>query len=133
MTLATAPAPKTATVADAIEQTLEWLDKQGCAEMDHERRQTKRGRYRAQARITYLPAGADRDMTFEVTTRNISREGLSFVHKTLIYPRQYVEVQLPLPDHSVRHLRAKVVRVRSAGIGLYEIGVEFTEMEVALA
>jgi hypothetical protein len=133
MTLATAPAPKTATVADAIEQTLEWLDKQGCAEMDHERRHAKRGRYRTQARITYLPAGSDRDMTFEVTTRNISREGLSFVHKTLIYPRQYVEVQLPLPDHSVRHLRAKVVRVRAAGVGLYEIGVEFTEMEVALA
>ena len=117
MTLATAPTPKTATVADAIEQTLEWLDKQGCAEMDHERRQAKRGRYRTQARITYFAPGADGQKTFEVTTRNISREGLSFVHKTLIYPRQCVHVQLPLPDHSVRQIKAKVVRVRPAGIG----------------
>jgi hypothetical protein len=122
-----------ATVADAIEQTLEWLDRQGCGEHDHERRQTRRGRYRVNARITYLQAGVDRDMHFEVNTRNLSRNGLSFIHKTLIYPRQHVTVQLPLPDHSVRELRGKVVRVRSAGIGLYEIGVEFTELEVAVA
>jgi hypothetical protein len=132
MTLAAA-APKTATVADAIEQTLEWLDKQGCAERDHERRQAKRGRYRAQAKITYFPAGFDGEKTFEVTTRNLSREGLSFIHKTLIYPRQHVQIQLPLPDHSVRQIRGKVVRVRPAGIGLYEIGIEFTEVEVAIA
>jgi hypothetical protein len=122
-----------ATVADAIEQTLEWLDQQGCGDRDHERRQTRRGRYRVTARVSYLPAGADRTMHFDVMTRNLSRTGLSFVHKTLIYPRQMVELQLPLPDHSVRHLRGRVVRVRPAGIGLYEIGVEFTELEVALA
>ncbi len=80
-----------------------------------------------------MPAGSDRATGFDVTTRNLSRTGLSFVHKILIYPRQQVEVRLPLPDHSVRHLRGKVVRVRPAGIGLYEIGVEFTEMEVAVA
>ena len=121
------------TVADAIEQTLEWLDRQGCGQENHERRNTRRGRYRATARITYVPAGVDRTMSFEVSTRNLSRNGLSFVHKTLIYPRQWVEVQLPLPDHSVRQLRGKVVRVRPAGIGMYEIGVEFTDMEVAVA
>jgi hypothetical protein len=43
-----------------------------------------------------------------------------------------VDVQLPLPDHSIRQLRARVVRVRSAGIGLYEIAVEFTELQVAV-
>ena len=130
MTTATSPR---STVADAIEQTLEWLDKQGCGETDQERRSTRRGRYRAQARITYLPAGADRSMCFEVTTRNLSREGLSFIHKVLIYPRQYVDIQLPLPDRSIRQLRGRVVRVRPAGIGLYEIGVEFTELEVVVA
>lgn len=127
--------PKTqATVADAIEQTLEWLDQQGCGEAkDHERRHTRRGRYRVTARISYLPPGGDRHRSFEVMTRNLSRTGLSFIHKTLIYPRQTVEVQLPLPDKSVRQLRGKVVRVRPAGIGLYEIGVEFTELEVTVA
>ena len=126
-------AVSTATVADAIEQTLEWLDRQGCGEpVDHERRQLKRGRYRVSAKISYLPPGMDRMKSFEVMTRNLSREGLSFVHKTLIYPRQRVEVQLPLPDRSVRQLRGKVVRVRPAGVGLYEIGVEFTELEVAV-
>ncbi len=122
-----------ATVADAIEQTLEWLDRQGCGELDHERRQTRRGRYRVAARIDYLPPGCDRTKTFDVTTRNLSRTGVSFIHKTLIYPRQYVSVHLPLPDHSIRQLRGKVVRVRPAGIGMYEIGVEFTELEVAVA
>ena len=123
-----------ATVADAIEQTLEWLDRQGCGEpIDRERRTVRRGRYRVGAKISYLPPGRDRAMSFEVTTRNLSREGLSFIHKTLIYPRQRVEVQLPLPDRSVRQLRGKVVRVRPAGVGLYEIGVEFTELEVAIA
>ena len=123
----------TATVADAIENTLEWLDRQGCAEPNQERRNDRRGRYRVSARISYVPAGADRIMGFDVTTRNLSRTGLSFIHKTLIYPRQVVQVQLPLPDRSVRQLRGNVVRVRPAGPGLYEIGIEFTEVEVAVA
>jgi len=123
-----------ATVADAIEQTLEWLDRQGCGDRSgHDRRYNRRGRYRVNARIQYLPPGTDRTMAFEVTTRNLSRTGLSFIHKTLIYPRQWVDIQLPLPDHSVRQFRGKVVRVRPAGVGLYEIAVEFTEMEVAVA
>ena len=123
----------TETVADAIENTLEWLDKQGCGSLDAERRNTRRSRYRVSARIAYMPPGSDKTVGFEVTTRNLSRNGLSFIHKTLIYPRQYVEVQLPLPDRSIRHLRGRVIRVRPAGIGLYEIGVEFTELEVAVA
>ncbi len=121
------------TVADAIENTLEWLDKQGCGSLDAERRNTRRSRYRVNARIAYMPPGSDKTLGFEVTTRNLSRNGLSFIHKTLIYPRQYVEVQLPLPDRSVRNLKGRVIRVRPAGIGLYEIGVEFTELEVAVA
>ena len=126
-------ATTTDTVADAIEHTLEWLDTQGCGANDAERRNTRRSRYRVGARILYVPAGSDRAIGFDVTTRNLSRTGLSFIHKILIYPRQQVEVCLPLPDHSVRHLRGTVVRVRPAGIGMYEIGVEFTEMEVAVA
>lgn len=120
------------TVADAIENTLEWLDRQGCAEGDSERRNLRRSRYRVTARITYEPPGTGRMQAFEVTTRNLSRAGMSFVHKMLVYPRQMIEVQLPLPDKSIRQLRARVVRVRPAGIGAYEIGVEFTEMEVAV-
>jgi hypothetical protein len=121
------------TVADAIENTLEWLDRQGCGASEQERRQTRRSRYRVVARVSYVPAGAERQTTFDVPTRNLSRTGLSFVHKILIYPRQTLAVQLPLPDHSVRHLKAKVVRVRSAGVGLYEIAVEFTELEVRVS
>ena len=121
------------TVADAIEQTLEWLDRQGCSLLSHERRDTRRSRYRVGARISYQPAGTDRVKSFEVSTRNLSRTGLSFIHRTLIYPRQEVEVHLPLPDHSVRQLRGTVARVRPAGIGMYEIAVEFTELEVAVA
>ena len=120
------------TVADAIEQTLEWLDRQGCTVKDQERRTVHRSRYRVSAKITYTPAGSSRSQAFEVVTRNLSRTGLSFLHKTLIYPRQLVEVSLPLPDRSVRHIRAMVVRVRPAGRGMYEIGAEFTEMEVAI-
>jgi hypothetical protein len=131
MTTTTLPqAPST--VADAIEQTLEWLDQQS-GDNTHERRYTQRGRYRATARIMYLPPGEERCRSFEVSTRNLSRTGLSFLHRTFIYPRQQMEVYLPLPDHSVRHLRGKVIRVRPAGVGLYEIGIEFTEMELALA
>ncbi|HUO09733.1 MAG TPA: PilZ domain-containing protein [Phycisphaerae bacterium] len=120
------------TVADAIENTLEWLDKQGCGAPESERRNTRRSRYRVGAKIAYVPPGADKTHAFEVVTRNLSRTGLSFIHKTLIYPRQHVDVQLPLPDRSVRHLRGRVIRVRPAGIGIYEIGVEFTELEVAV-
>ena len=50
----------------------------------------------------------------------------------LIYPGQMVEVFLPLPDRSIRNLKGRVVRTRGAGAGLYEIGVEFTEMEIAV-
>jgi len=105
----------------------------GCSATSHDRRYTKRGRYRVNAKISYMPAGRERSTSFEVTTRNLSRTGLSFIHKILIYPRQFVDVQLPLPDKSVRHLRGKVIRVRPAGVGLYEIAVEFTELEVAVA
>jgi hypothetical protein len=122
-----------ATVADAIESTLEWLDRQGCGGTAQERRVTGRSRYRVMARISYLPAGGERGAMFQVATRNLSRTGVSFVHKTLIYPGQSVEVHLPLPDRSIRNLKGRVVRVRGAGTGLYEIGVEFTEMEVAVS
>ena len=137
MTTATLSGPATtsqgnATVADAIEQTLEWLDQQS-GESVHERRNMRRRRYRVAARIAYHPAGEERPRTFEISTRNLSRTGLSFIHRTLIYPRQMVDVALPLPDHSVRHMRGKVIRVRPAGVGLYEIAVEFTDMELALA
>jgi hypothetical protein len=131
MTTTTLPhAPST--VADAIEQTLEWLDQQS-GENPSERRYTQRGRYRATARISYLPPGDEQARSFEVSTRNLSRTGLSFLHRTFIYPRQQVEVFLPLPDRSVRHLRGRVIRVRPANVGLYEIAIEFTEMELALA
>ena len=134
MTTAVAPVENRsqATVADAIEQTLEWLDRQS-GENVHERRNTRRGRYRVTARIIYHPPGEERTKAFEVSTRNLSRTGLSFIHRTLIYPRQQVEVELPLPDRTVRHLRGKVIRIRPAGVGLYEIAVEFTELELALA
>jgi hypothetical protein len=120
------------TVADAIENTLEWLDRQGCGAEGEERRNLRRSRYRVTARINYEPPGSGRVQGFDVMTRNLSRAGMSFVHKNLIYPRQVIEVQLPLPDKSVRHLKARVVRVRPAGIGSYEIGVEFTEIELAV-
>lgn len=121
------------TVADAIESTLEWLDRQGCSGSVSERRANNRHRYRVQATISYLPAGGDRESSFTVATRNLSRNGLSFLHKTLIYPRQLVQVLLPLPDHSTATFLAKVVRVRLAGPGIYEIGVEFTAFELNLA
>lgn len=123
----------TPTVADAIEHALQWLDKQGCAANGPERRGVQRSRYRVMARITYHPPGAEAAQHFEVATRNLSRTGMSFLHRTLIYPRQTVEVQLPLPDHSIRLIRARVVRVRSSGQGQYEIGVEFTDLQVAVA
>ena len=131
--------PSTAAVgtgADAIEHTLEWLDRQGCTEIGEERRGIRRSRYRVGAKVTYVAAGLGQAVTSEVMTRNLSRSGLSFLHPTLIYPGQRVNVRLPLPDRSVRYIRGKVVRVRSAvqggGRGMYEIGVEFTEMEVAV-
>jgi len=125
-------APHPSTVADAIEHTLEWLDQQSGEQHLQDRRNTRRGRYRVTAGISYVPAGADHRRSFEVSTRNLSRNGLSFIHRTLIYPRQLVDVHLPLPDDSVRQFKGKVVRVRPAGGGLYEIGVEFTELEVAV-
>jgi len=120
------------TVADAIEHTLEWLDRQGCAERQQERRNTRRSRYRVTARIGVQLASWARQVSFDVTTRNLSRTGLSFIHKHLLYPGQVVNVQLPLPDQSVRNLRSKVVRVRTAGPELFEIGVEFLEMAVTV-
>lgn len=120
------------TVADAIEHALEWLDRQGCSNPDHERRNTRRSRYRVAAKVTYHVPGTGKTTVFEVTTRNLSRTGFSFIHKCLIYPRQMLDIQLPLPDRSIRHMKARVVRVRPAGIGMYEIGAEFTELEVAV-
>jgi hypothetical protein len=134
MSTAVLPAKKDApsTVADAIEQTLEWLDQQS-GDITHDRRNSQRGRYRTTARIAYVSPGDEHPRTFEVSTRNLSRTGLSFIHRTFIYPKQQLEIHLPLPDHSVRHLRGKVIRIRPAGVGLYEIGVEFTELELTIA
>ncbi len=120
------------TVADAIEHTLEWLDRQGCREKTDERRGTLRSRYRVSAKIM-VDAPRGKTEQFEVTTRNLSRTGLSFIHRQLIYPRQIVQIQLPLPDRSVRSLEARVIRVRPAGTGFYEIGVEFTDIQVTVA
>ena len=127
MTTATIP---TATVADAIEQTLEWLDRQGCTEPSEERRGARRGRYGAAAHHHLPPRPNAPPASTSPRATSPVRDSLSF---TKTSSTQTVHVQLPLPDHSVRQLRGKVVRVRPAGIGLYEIGVEFTELEVAVA
>ena len=87
----------TPTVADAIEHTLEWLDKQGCAPPARERRTTGRSRFRVIARIIYHPPGDHRARGFDVPTRNLSRTGLSFLHKTLIYPPQLVRGSVAPP------------------------------------
>lgn len=120
------------TVADAIEHTLEWLDRQGCMEPTEDRRGTRRSRYRATARVSYRLLGTDRSIHADVQTRNLSRTGVSFLHKSLLYPRQTVNILLPLPDKSITQLRGQVVRVRTAGPSQYEIGVEFTELSVAV-
>ncbi len=123
----------TPTVADALEQTLEWLDQCGCAERSDDRREVRRSRYRVKARIGVEPPGQIGRRIFDVTTRNLSRSGLSFVHRTLLYPGQNLLIYLPLPDKSVQHIRATVVHVRTAGINLYEIGVRFTDVEISVA
>jgi len=132
-TLSESATTPVATVADAIESTLEWLDRQGGKQINTgERRLTRRRRYRVAATISFVPPGQNKYQSFEVRTRNLSRTGLSFLHKTLIYPRQSIRIHLPLPDQSVRLFGATVVRVRSAGHGLFEIGAEFTDIEVAI-
>jgi hypothetical protein len=121
------------TVEDAVESTLQWLDRQGGSKPASDRRATTRRRYRVQAQVTYLPAGARRESAVTVATRNLSRTGLSFLHHSLIYPRQPVEVRMPLPDGRTVNFLAKVIRVRLASRELYEIAVEFTALDLHLA
>jgi hypothetical protein len=120
------------TVADAIENALEWLDRQGCIEPMDDRRGSRRSRYRATAEIAYKALGGGHTIQSTVHTRNLSRTGLNFVSKSLLYPRQLVDIQLPMPDKSVSRMRGRVVRVKTAGTAQYEISVEFTEMTLAV-
>lgn len=115
--------------AEAIHRTLEWLDQHSGDPHLPDARQFHRTPYRVTATISFLPPGTDTCRSFVVSTRNLSHNGLSFIHRALIYPPQKIQVSLPLPDHTVRQLKATVVRVRPATAGFYEIGVEFSDLQ----
>ncbi len=115
-----------------IQETLKMLDKWSARFEGHctQKRSAERTKYR-QVIGLYLP-GAERnagnvdDMEFiVVTTRNLSRSGLSFLHTKNIQPEKII-VALGQDKNNCIYMEGKIVRRRQVHNDLWEFGVLFT-------
>ena len=102
----------------------------------HDRRRSQRHRYRTDAVILYIaPPGGEvrKDEPVLAPTRDISRDGLCFLHGAFLEPGTQCQVVLKtIGDQKWTVHEARVVRCRHLEGLMHEVGLQF-EQEIAPA
>jgi hypothetical protein len=113
---------------EVIQHLLDTLDQREAAPAkDHEGRRARRTRYRSIHVIVHvLSEYGDTRSRLQVATRNISRSGLSFLHRRVMHVGQDLDIWIPLPQGRTLRVLARVVRCRHVQGMVHEIGVRFT-------
>jgi hypothetical protein len=96
------------------------------AEAPTELRRGSRLRYRILNAIVY-PDNMDRTIAFVVPTRNLSAEGMAFLHSHMMYSGRSCLVQLPSRMGKWLPINATVVRCRHIRAMLHEVAVKFDQ------
>lgn len=91
-----------------------------------EQRRGHRLRYRIRNAIIY-PNNTDQNIAFVVPTRNLSAEGLAFLHSHMMYTGRSCLVQLPLRTGKWLPISATVVRCCHVRAMLHEVAVKFDQ------
>lgn len=94
------------------------------AEAAAEQRRGHRLRYRIRNAIIF-PNNLDRTTAFIVPTRNLSADGMSFLHSHMMYTGRPCVVQLPSRAGRWLSINATVVRCRHVRAMLHEVGIRF--------
>jgi len=108
-----------------VGKMLNWLD-QGETTVDKSKRKHERRRYRTRGAVVYLRQ-AESIVAFTVPTRNISEEGLAFLHGQMMYVGQPCVVHLATKDGQWLTIDATVVRCRHVKAMIHEIGLKFAK------
>lgn len=89
-----------------------------------EHRRGYRMRYRIRNAIVY-PDSLDRQIAFVVPTRNVSAEGMAFLHSHMMHTGRSCIAQLPSRAGNWMMINATVVRCRHVRAMLHEVALKF--------
>jgi hypothetical protein len=106
-------------------RVLDLMDKSQ-SEASAEQRRGYRLRYRIRNAIIY-PNSMDQTIAFVVPTRNLSAEGMAFLHSHMMYTGRSCLVQLPSRAGKWLPINATVVRCRHVRAMLHEVAVKFDQ------
>lgn len=89
-------------------------------------RRSRRHRFRSKSvGIELLDRHGVTEHVFRVTTRNLSRHGLSFIHRQMMPTGYDLWIHIPLLDGRQAQIGGRVVRCRHLQGMYHEVGVEF--------
>ncbi len=104
---------------------LDGLDR-AAGEVPRNRRQTRRVNWRIRNAIVF-PLQNDRSVAFLVPTRNLSADGMAFLHGQMMHVGRTIGVQLPARGGGWMLVNATVVRCRHVHAMMHEIGLHFED------
>lgn len=102
---------------------LDLMDKSR-SEVGSELRRGYRLRYRVRNAVVY-PCSSDKTVAFIVPTRNLSADGMAFLHSHMMHIGRPCIVQLPSRTRQWVVINATVVRCRHVRAMLHEVAVKF--------
>jgi hypothetical protein len=108
---------------DVLVRVLDLLD-HSASPGQSEKRVGRRFRYRVPNALVY-PDSTDKNIVFVVPTRNLSAEGMAFLHSHMMHTGRSCTVQLPSQTGTCVSVNATVVRCRHVRAMLHEIAVKF--------
>lgn len=90
----------------------------------HERRKFGRQSHRSM-NVVLIVKEAGGEIAFMVATRNISRGGVSILHRQMVYPAERCRLVFPLSGNKHLLVAAQIMRCRHVRGITHEIGVRF--------
>jgi hypothetical protein len=90
----------------------------------HERRKFSRQVYRSM-NVVLIAKEAGGEIAFMAASRNLSRGGISILHRQMMYPKDRCRLVLPLQEGKRMLVSAQIVRCRHVRGITHEIGIRF--------
>lgn len=112
--------------SDMLMRILDSMDRLS-GDVSRNRRQSHRFRWRVRNALIF-PVQNDRSIVFIVPTRNLSVEGMSFLHGQMMHVGRTVGVQLPMRGRGWLRVNGTVVRCRHVRAMVHEVGLHFENL-----
>jgi hypothetical protein len=109
-----------------LNSLLDELDQAAGAESASQKRRSPRKAFRSvNVRVSMPDSHGNAEISFRVLTRNISLQGLAFLHHQMIPVEQLLHIEIPFRKGYTVRLLARVAHCRHVRGMIHEIGVEF--------